>query len=114
MLKKILIALTLSLLVVIGSYAVQSTKARNRGGELNQKTSDAPTGTLQKMIVENGSVTMDLDIGRLNGVNVPSQMEGRAPASPLVDATSSNLRSASQSSALQTLQFAVGANSFFP
>jgi len=86
MLKKILIALTLSLLVLLGSYAVQSAKARNRGGELNQKASDAPTGTLQKMIVENGSVTMDLDIGRLNGA------------------------------AGQTLQaqFAVGANSFFP
>src|SRR2546429_2182535 len=86
MLKKILIALTLSLVVLLGSYAVQSAKARNRGGELNQKASDAPTGTLQKMIVENGSVTMDLDIGRLNGA------------------------------AGQTLQaqFAVGANSFFP
>ena len=86
MLKKILIALTLSLLVLLGSYAVQSAKARNRGSELNQKASDAPTGTLQKMIVENGSVTMDLDIGRLNGA------------------------------AGQTLQaqFAVGANSFFP
>src|SRR5437588_6577699 len=86
MLKKILIALTLSLLVLLGSYAVQSAKARNRGGELNQKASDAPTGTLQKMIVENGTVTMDLDIARLNGA------------------------------AGQTLQaqFAVGANSFFP
>ncbi|HEV3098537.1 MAG TPA: hypothetical protein VGY75_02350, partial [Candidatus Udaeobacter sp.] len=65
MLKKILIALTLSLLVLVGSYAVQSAKGRNRGGELNQKTSDAPTGTLQKMIVENGSVTLNLDLNRL-------------------------------------------------
>src|SRR5204862_3857147 len=86
MLKKILIALTLSLLVLIGTYAAQSAKARNRGGELNQKASDAPTGTLQKMIVENGSVTMDLDIGRLNG------------------AAGQNLQA----------HFAVGANSFFP
>src|SRR2546421_10957533 len=86
MLKKILIALPLALLVVRESYGVQAAKARNPGGELNQKASDAPTGTLQKMIVENGSVTMDLDIGRLNGA------------------------------AGQTLQaqFAVGANSFFP
>src|SRR3954451_24829361 len=92
MLKKILIALTLSLLVFVGSYAVQSAKARNRAGELNQKASDAPTGTLQKMIVENGSVTMDLDVSRLNGA-------GAGPAT-----------------AGQTLQaqFAVGANSFFP
>src|SRR6267143_2819799 len=88
MLKKMLIALTLCLLVLLGSYAVQSAKARNRGGELNQKTADAPTGTLQKMIVENGSVTMDLDVSRLNGAG----------------------------SATQSLQahFAVGANSFFP
>jgi hypothetical protein len=28
----------------------------------------APTGTLQKMIVENGSVTIDLDLNRLNGI----------------------------------------------
>src|SRR5882762_1619012 len=88
MLKKILIALTLSLLVLLGSYAVQSAKARNRGGELSQKTSAAPTGTLQKMIVENGSVTMDLDVSRLNG----------------------------NGSVTQNLQahFAIGANSFFP
>src|SRR5207302_11366083 len=48
-----------------------------------------PTGTLQKMIVESGSVTMDLD---LNGFNGSSSLLAR----PV------------------TLQFAVGANSFFP
>jgi hypothetical protein len=88
MLKKILIALTLSLLVLLGNYAVQSAAGGNRSGELNQKTSDAPTGTLQKMIVENGSVTMDLDVSRLNGAGSATQ----------------NLQA----------QFAVGANSFFP
>src|SRR6266478_3843517 len=46
------------------------------------------TGTLQKMIVENGSVTMDLDLNRLNGI-------GSAPQKTV------------------TLQFAVAANSFF-
>src|SRR5438067_6562436 len=92
MLKKILIALTLSLLVLIGSYAVQSAKARNRAGELNRKASDAPTGTLQKMIVENGSVTMDLDVSRLN----PESLRGAAAGNS------------------QTLHFSVGANSFFP
>jgi hypothetical protein len=88
MLKKILIALTLSLLVLLGNYAVQSATGGNRSGDLNQKTADAPTGTLQKMIVESGSVTMDLDLSRLNGAG----------------------------SATQNLQahFAVGANSFFP
>jgi hypothetical protein len=61
-----------------GNYAAQS----------KQKTSNAPTGTLQKMIVENGSVAMDLDLDRLNGI---SSVTGR-PA---------------------TLHFAAGANSFF-
>src|SRR5882724_594197 len=47
------------------------------------------TGTLQKMIVENGSVTMDLDLNRLNGINSTTQN-------------------------LQQARFAVAANSFFP
>src|SRR5215472_16837616 len=42
-----------------GTYAAQS----------KQRTSDSPTGTLQKMIVENGSVTMELDLNRLNGIS---------------------------------------------
>ena len=33
----------------------------------SQNTSDAPTGTFQKMIVENGSVTLKLDLNGLNG-----------------------------------------------
>src|SRR5437870_2004998 len=61
-----------------GNYAAQS----------KQKTSGAPTGTLQKMIVENGSVTMDLDLSRLNGISFAPQKA-------------------------VTLQFAVAANSFF-
>ena len=83
MLKKTLIVLTLPLLSVLaisaGNYTVGA----------NQKTSDAPTGTFQKMIVENGSVTMDLD---LNGFNGSSSLVAR----PV------------------TLQFVIGANSFFP
>src|ERR1041384_393655 len=62
-----------------GNYAAQS----------KQKTSDAPTGTLQKMIVENGSITMDLD---LNGLNGSSSLVAR----PI------------------TLHSASAANSFFP
>jgi hypothetical protein len=42
-----------------GNYAAQS----------KQKTSDGPTGTLQKLILENGSVSMDFDLNRLNGIN---------------------------------------------
>ena len=83
MLKKTLIVLTLPLLSVLAISAGNYTVG------VNQKTSDAPTGTFQKMIVENGSVTMDLD---LNGFNGSSTLVAR----PV------------------TLQFLVGANSFFP
>src|SRR6266508_5531521 len=93
MLRKPLIAFIISLLFLLGNYAIQSATGPNtgqiRGGERGQKPSDALTGTLQKMIVENGSVTMDLD---LNGLNGSSSLVAR----PV------------------TLQFAVGANSFFP
>ena len=60
-----------------GNYAAQS----------KQKSSDASTGTLQKMIVESGSVTMRLDLNRLNEI---SSIERPA-----------------------TLHFATAANSFF-
>ena len=82
MLKIIVTAFTLPLLLFLGSsprnYAAQS-----------KKTSDAPTGTFQKMIVQNGSVIINLDLNRLNGTN---SMPGK-PA---------------------TLNFAVAANSFLP
>ena len=60
-----------------GNYAAQS----------KQKSSAASTGTLQKMIVETGNVTMRLDLSRLNGVS--------SVATPA------------------TLHFATAANSFF-
>src|SRR6266481_4005039 len=47
------------------------------------------SGTLQKMIVESGSVTMDLDVNRLNGISSTAQR-------------------------LETLSFTAAANSFFP
>ena len=83
MLKKTLIVLTLPLVSLLGN------SSENYAAQLSQKTADAPTATLQKMIVENGSVTMDLD---LNGFNGSTSLVAR----PV------------------TLQFAVGANSFFP
>src|SRR5262252_5222764 len=61
MLQKTLTAFILCLLSLLGSglesYAAQAS----------QKMSDAATGTLQKMIVENGSITLDLDLNGLNG-----------------------------------------------
>ena len=62
MFKKTLTALTLALLVLLGSYAVTSATGGNRGREHSTSNAQPATGTLQKMIVENGSVTMDLDL----------------------------------------------------
>src|SRR5436189_5285033 len=82
MLKKTLTAFTLCFLSFLGSGW------ENDAAQPSQKMSDAATGTLQKMIVESGSVTLDLD---LNGLNGSSSLVAR----PV------------------TLQFAAAANSFF-
>jgi len=93
MLKKTLIVLMLPLIFLLlvaaslcrGALGSSPTTARRHSA-----VATAPgTDTLQKMIVESGSVTMDLD---LNGFDGSSSLVAR-PA---------------------TLQFAVGANSFFP
>src|SRR6266545_6253546 len=83
MLKKALITVTLPLLSVL------AISAGNYKAGPTQQTSNAPTGTLQKMVVESGSVTMNVDLNGLNG-------SGSLVARPI------------------TLQFAVAANSFFP
>jgi hypothetical protein len=83
MLKKTLTAFTLSFLSLLGSGW------ENYAAQPSQKMSDAATGTLQKMIVESGSVTLDLD---LNGLNGGSSLVAR----PI------------------TLHFAAAANSFLP
>src|SRR5207247_2392402 len=70
------------------SLLLLGNSSGNYAAQPKQKTSDAPTGTLQRMIVENGSVTMDLDLNRLTGISSGSA----GPAE---------------------LQFAVAANSFF-
>src|SRR6476620_12119826 len=71
-----------------GNYVAASATAMAAKAQSKPKTFDVPTGTLQKMIVQSGSVTMDLDLNRLNGISF-------ALARPT------------------TLQFAVAANSFF-
>ena len=63
--------------------------SENHAGQPKQNASEALTGTLQKMIVENASVTMQLD---LNGLNGSSSLVAR----PV------------------TLHFAAAPNSFFP
>jgi hypothetical protein len=71
------------------SYAAASATATAARAQPKQNTSVAVTGTLQKMIVENGNVTLNLDLNGLNGSN-------DLVARPV------------------TLQFAAAANSFFP
>jgi hypothetical protein len=74
------------LLLLFASPQASAPKAFGATQKVAQ--SQAQSGTLQKMIVENGSVTMDLDLNRLNGISF-------ALARPA------------------TLQFTVAANSFF-
>ena len=64
-------------------------KTLNYAAQPKQESSAAPGGTLQKMIVENGTVTMNVDLNGLNGSN---------------DLTTRSV----------ALQFAAGTNSFFP
>ena len=61
----------------------------NNATQRKQNASEALTGTLQRMIVENGSVTLNLDLNGLNGSN-------SLVTRPV------------------TLQFAAATNSFFP
>jgi hypothetical protein len=97
MLKKILIALTLPSLVLLAIGVAAFAAATAARAQLKQDASqparrsldEGGTGTLQKMIVENGTVTMALDLNRINGTGSGSQ-------------------------SLQQLNFAVGGNSLFP
>src|SRR6476619_3349280 len=79
--------LALPLLLLFASPPASAPRAFGAMKETSESQGQA--GTLQKMIVENGSVTMDLDVNRLNGI-------GSAPGRPT------------------KLQFSVAANSFFP
>src|SRR5206468_1258324 len=79
-------------------------RSATNAAQSKQNASDAPTGTVQKMIVENGSVSMNLDLNRLNEI------------SSSIDAGVSPADSSYLQPARLPLQahFAVGANSFFP
>src|SRR5438105_13082463 len=84
MLRKMLSYFTLPLLLLFinsSGNSVAQSREKNPGGE---------TGTLEKMIVASGSVAMDLDLNRLNGIG-----------------------SATRESNLDTLRFGVRPNSFF-
>src|SRR6266576_2591964 len=83
--SKLKIALTGFMFLLVLLFASRYAESRNPGTKNNSKQS----GTIQKMIVENASVTMQLDLNGLNGSN-------SLVARPV------------------TLQFSVAANSFFP
>ena len=61
MLKRILTAFVLPLLLLFCSTVIGSSDTEKSAA------SQSVSGTLQKMIVESGSVTMDLDLNGLNG-----------------------------------------------
>ena len=86
MLRLTLTGLALPTFLLLASP--QTTAPKAFGAMKKKAESQEQNGTLQKMIVESGSVTMDLDLNRLNGIRF-------APQKPV------------------TLQFAVAANSFF-
>src|SRR6478672_1870249 len=87
MLKIVLTAFMLPLLLLFGLRDGASSTAPNAA-----KTNGArqrESGTLQKMIVASGSVSMDLDVNRINGVNSTTRKS-------------------------ETLHFGVAPTSFFP
>ena len=62
--KITLTSFALLLLLFLGN------SSENYAAQSKRNTADAATGTFQKMIVENGSVTMDLDVNQLNGIEL--------------------------------------------
>src|SRR5438874_4961189 len=67
-----------------------SNSSGNPAPQSTEKSPEGQTGSLEKMIVANGNVAMDLDLSRLNG-------------------TASGM----QESKRETLRFQVSSNSFF-
>src|SRR4249919_278687 len=97
-----------------GNYAAASATATAARAQFKQSTPESQparrsfdqdgTGTLQKMIIQSGSVTLQLDLNRLNGIGSSVQAAGAR-------ANSSDLQPARLP--LQ-LRFVAAANSFFP
>src|SRR5438552_7614334 len=92
--KLTLTGFILPLLLLFTSFEASSRNPATKNSPGNQlqlarrSLDEGGSGTLQKMIVQNGSVTMELDLNRLNGIS-------SVAARPV------------------TLHFAVAANSFF-
>ena len=58
-----LTSFALLLLLFLGSTS------RNYAGQSKENTANVPSGTFEKMIVENGRVTLHLDLNRLNAIS---------------------------------------------
>ena len=71
---KIRLACFALLLLLFADISPGSDAAQSK-----QKISASPAGTLQKMVVQNGSVTLDLDLNSLNGTD-SSAAAGVPPA----------------------------------
>ena len=84
MLRSTLTGLMLPLILLF------SSSSDNSAARVKQKSSEGETGTLEKMIVANGDVALELDLDRLNGID-----------------------SAANEPKRDTLRFQVGPNSFF-
>ena len=61
--KKLFTYVTLPLLLLF------CNSSQNSVAGSKEKSPDAQSGTLEKMIVASGSVAMDVDLNRLNGIN---------------------------------------------
>ena len=97
MLKTILVPLVLPLLLLFSSDSDNSVARRkqiNNGSEnsvarrkqinngsdnsvarVRQEGPESQTGTLEKMMVADGSAAMDIDLNRLNGIGLPSRIK---------------------------------------
>jgi hypothetical protein len=92
----------LTVLLLLSVLFLENSQ-HNSAAQSKPSAPDAPTGTLQKLIVENGSVTMDLDLDRLNGIRSPVAAGVSPPNSSYLQPARLPLR----------LHFAAAANSFF-
>ena len=84
MFRKLLGYFTLPLVLLL------SNSSGNSASQSPEKKPEHQSGTLEKMIVANGNVTMDLDLNRLNGTGSGTAQSQR-----------------------QSIRFQIGSNSFF-
>src|SRR6202163_4349356 len=69
MFKTILSYFTLPLLLLL------SNSSGNSAAQVQKRSPEQPTGTLEKMIVASGSAAMDLDLNRLNGLSSGTKLD---------------------------------------